>query len=133
VCSKAHSSGVDRLAPAVLTIRIMPLSWHRITFAFPFADPPTERAIHALLAVCGQRAQQYPTKGFAIFNALESYRDDPQRSSQVYYFSPVAAQMCAEIIAPFSLAACDAPARNLENLSISYGDLMGSESWDLLK
>jgi hypothetical protein len=92
------------------------MSWHRITFPFP-----DERALaiaFGLVAACGQRAEQQNVRGFAIFNAPEFYEDDPQRSSQVYYFSPVAAQICADLIAPFSPMPCDKPDPNVFNFGL---------------
>jgi hypothetical protein len=107
------------------------MSWYRITFPFP--DEQALQTAFALVASAGQREKQHNAVGFAIFDAPEFYEDDPHRSSQVYYFSPVAAELCSDLIAPFSPTPCGAPDRNLFNLGLAYVTLQGSESWDLLK
>jgi len=107
-------------------------NWQRITFPFP-SDTALREGFR-ITAAAQQRDREIGSPhGFAVFTAPEFYDDDPQRSSQVYYFSPVAAQGCADIIAAYSPALCNAPDPETFGLSLAYGTLQTSESWDLLK
>lgn len=72
-------------------------------------------------------------KGFAIFSGWEFSDDDPQVSYYTLYFSPVAASSCSDLLASFSPIPCDKPDRTKQRFGLVYGDLEGSNSWDLLK
>ncbi|OLE54345.1 MAG: hypothetical protein AUG51_08735 [Acidobacteria bacterium 13_1_20CM_3_53_8] len=72
--------------------------------------------------------------GFAIFSGTEY--EDENTAALCYYFSPVAATSCADILAPFSPIPCDVPDPDdpkIVGFGLTYGTLQGSGSWDLLK
>ena len=107
------------------------MSWQKLVFPFP-----SEESVHLafrITALAQERDRQIGNpKGFAVFSGPE-FSDDERTSTICYYFSPVAAANCADVLAPYSPVDCDKPDPEALGFSLAYGDLQGPSSWDLLK
>ena len=104
------------------------MSWCKIVFPFP-----SEESVHLgfrITALAQQRDRDVGSPArFAVFSGPE-FSEDESTSTLVFYFSPVAASCCSDILALFSPSACDAPDPDALGFGLAYG---GPASWSLLK
>ncbi|HEY0547056.1 MAG TPA: hypothetical protein VGC91_16885 [Pyrinomonadaceae bacterium] len=105
-------------------------SWRKLVF--PFTSNEATQVGWGIVHLAEARHKELGSPAnFAIFHSTE-FSEDGRESFAVFYFSPVAAASFADILARYSAIPCDAPVPH-EMFGIAFGDLHGSESWDLLK
>jgi hypothetical protein len=107
------------------------MPWLKVVF--PFNEETVQIAFRLSQAAQARHDQAGSPRDFAIFSGPVFDDKDPSASYQAYYFSPVAAQVCGELLTPFSPIPCDKPNPDEFGFSLVFGTLQGLESWDLLK
>ncbi len=103
-------------------------SWVKITLPLPPDDSLFDAQLVAMAQLRDKELGSPP--GFAVFDHFDA-RDNEQFVT--LYFSPVAASACVGMLDPFSPIPCERPDAALEGLGLTYGDMVGTSSWDLLK
>jgi hypothetical protein len=102
------------------------VSWYKVTFNTDY-DRPLETPLKLALKANEIYTTNGSPSGFALFSEL-----DDAFQYFTLYFSPVAADYCRSLIAPYSPTPCDKPdpSKSTASFKLTAGNRKG---WDLLK
>ena len=95
------------------------MSWHKTTFPSTSATNPDVVHIGKLGAEAFYRENK--PQGFGMFHAKRGIPDQPG-SIIIVYLSPVASEMCPEIMESYTWEPCEAPARDEQDMAWVLGD-----------
>ena len=95
------------------------MSWHKIEFPSTTETNPDVVNIGKLATDAFLRDDK--PQGFGMFHAKRGIPDQPG-SIIIVYLSPVASEMCPEIMESYTWEPCEAPARDEQDMAWVLGD-----------
>ena len=91
------------------------MEWHKVTFIQ--GEPPMGRPLQLTNLARAKHLAINQPPGFAVFMTFD------EENCNVLYFSPVASQVCSELLAEWDGIACESPINKLIFSSPAYGSL----------
>ena len=95
------------------------MSWHKTTFPSTSEFNPDVINIGKLGKEAYEKANK--PRGFGMFHAKRGVPDQPG-AILIVYLSPVASEVCTEILESYKFEPCEVPARNEQDMAFVLGD-----------
>ena len=95
------------------------MPWHKTTFPLSTEINPDVVKIGNLGWTCYHRSNN--AEGFGMFHATRGMHGEPD-SNFIVYLSPVASELCPEILESYTFEPCEVPARDEQDIAFVLGD-----------
>jgi hypothetical protein len=110
------------------------MSWHKITLPIPQFKEIDPKVVEIGDLAKARWEEENKPAGFGMFHASRGI-DEMQHDTRLVYLSPVASDVCREVLSDkYTLEPCDVPARDEPGMIWVFGDplVMGmlKEKWE---